>query len=480
MFMELPAGLGKLPPCRQACCISRDMHKAHTHCQRTLPCAECASRSLCQAWADFVSRHGRSRPYAHFDLRVSLSMPSMQRYVTDPARIATHSFYPFIHFEKNFSRYGKNGRKKTRHIHYASHGDGCVYQRYAFLLNYHYNIWAAKNAIDAVAVAYRNNSRLTNIDIAKYAFDTIKKFPQCFVMVGDFTEFFDRIRHDYLKSMLCKVLGDERLPPDWFAVFKNITRFSSLDWGDIVKASGLNITDPGIHKIINGKKRILTKEQFISYKNLIKKNKLPIGIPQGVSFSYVLSNVYMIDIDKQINSYAASRNGLYIRYSDDFLIILPCEDNQEAEEYKNFIFSSFAPIKDLVHLQQEKTACYMYKDTKIYRDGVASHIDYLGFLFDGQKIRLRPRSITKYYYRMRRKARTIGRNNWISPTGKHITAKNMYGVYSCGGEKCQTFIDYARRARKLLNLDDPETDAVIKRHKRKIAQAIKKSMRRPS
>ncbi|MGI6664536.1 MAG: hypothetical protein ACOX3W_03875 [Christensenellaceae bacterium] len=38
----------------------------------------------------------------------------------------------------------------------------------------------------------------------------------------------------------------------------------------------------------------------------------------------------------------------------------------------------------------------------------------------------------------------------------------------------QTFIDYAKRARRILEMQDPETNAVIKKHKQKIAEAIKK------
>ena len=47
------------------------------------------------------------------------------------------------------------------------------------------------------------------------------------------------------------------------------------------------------------------------------------------------------------------------------------------------------------------------------------------FIFDGKNIKIRPRAITKYYYQMRRKAHTIGHNNWTSPKGKNISAKNF-------------------------------------------------------
>lgn len=62
--------------------------------------------------------------------------------------------------------------------------------------------------------------------------------------------------------MMCEVLGVERLPQDYFSVFKNITRFSSWGWKDIVKAAGENIEERGVRKKINSKDTVLTKEQF--------------------------------------------------------------------------------------------------------------------------------------------------------------------------------------------------------------------------
>ncbi|WP_071433674.1 hypothetical protein [Angelakisella massiliensis] len=94
-----------------------------------------------------------------------------------------------------------------------------------------------------------------------------------------------------------------------------------------------------------------------------------------------------------------------------------------------------------------------------------------------QKFIIRPRAITKYYYRMRRKAHTIGRSNWTSSKGRHISAKELYSIYSRNDEK-QTFIDYAKKAKGILKLNDQEADALIKNHKRKIAMAIKEGQKK--
>lgn len=451
--------------------------KEYNQCQQPISCHNCSSNQMCQAWVDFVKHHNDTKPYAHFDLRVSLSMPSIRKYVMDRTKIVTHSFYPFIHFEKKNSRYGKKGPKKPRELYYCSHLDRCVYQRYAFLLNYQYNIWACENNIDDVAIAYRDKLGKNNIDFAKDGFDAIRSFPQCFILVGDFTNFFDNLEHQYLKKMMCEVLGVERLPQDYFSVFKNITRFSSWDWKDIVKAAGENIAERGVRKKINSKETVLTKEQFQKNKKDIKKNISGVGVPQGAPISAVLSNIYMIKFDKDIKRYVTSKGGIYMRYSDDFIIVLPYERDAEIADFTSYIFSYVESMKGLIDLQKEKTSCYTYKDEVIYEGDQPSSINYLGFLFDGKSIRIRPRAITKYYYRMRRKAHTIGRSNWTSSKGRRISAKELYSIYSRNDEK-QTFIDYARKAKGILKLNDQEANALIKHHKRKIAMAIKEGQKK--
>lgn len=451
--------------------------KEYNQCQQPISCHNCSSNQICQAWVNFVKHHNDTKPYAHFDLRVSLSMPSIRKYVMDRTKIVTHSFYPFIHFEKKNSRYGKKGPKKPRELYYCSHLDRCVYQRYAFLLNCQYNIWACENNIDDVAIAYRDSLGKNNIDFAKDAFDAIRSFPQCFILVGDFTNFFDNLEHQYLKKMMCEVLGVERLPQDYFSVFKNITRFSSWDWKDIVKAAGENIAERGVRKKINSKETVLTKEQFQKNKKDIKKNISGVGVPQGSPISAVLSNIYMIKFDKDIKRYVTSKGGIYMRYSDDFIIVLPYERDAEIADFTSYIFSYVESMKGLIDLQKEKTSCYTYKDEVIYEGDQPSSINYLGFLFDGKNIRIRPRAITKYYYRMRRKANTIGRSNWTSSKGRRISAKELYSIYSRNDEK-QTFIDYARKAKGILKLNDQEANALIKHHKRKIAMAIKEGQKK--
>lgn len=451
--------------------------KEYNNCLKQAECGDCQSNLFCRAWVEFVLLHSHDKFYTHFDKRVSLAMPSIRKYVMESQKIAMHSFYPFIHFTKTISRFGKK-KPKVRELYYCAHLDRCVYQRYAFLLNQKYNERIKGTVIDDVAIAYRDNLGKNNIDFAKAAFDAINGKGNCIVIVGDFTDFFDRIDHKYLKTMLCNLLEVEKLSEDYFAVFKNITRFASWDWKMLVEQGGYSLTERGIRTKLNKQDTILSKDQFQLHKASINKNNSSRGIPQGSPISAVLSNIYMLEFDKEISDYTLQHNGVYMRYSDDFIVVLPYVSEQEVREHENVIVSQVSKI-DGLDLQKEKTAVYICDNGSIteFYSKECSSIDYLGFVFDGTNIKLRPKAITKYYYRMRRKARNIGRNDWKSPKGNHISAKNLYRIYAGSGEQ-QTFIDYAKRAKQILKINDKEADALIKHHKRKIAHAINRSKKK--
>ena len=109
----------------------------------------------------------------------------------------------------------------------------------------------------------------------------------------------------------------------------------------------------------------------------------------------------------------------------------------------------------MVTLQQDKTKFYIYNNKCIYKypQNQLTHLKYLGFIFDVTNIKINPKAITKYYYRMQRKARNIVRCNWTSSKGHHISALNLYRVYASNNNKSnskhtQTFIDYAKKAKK--------------------------------
>ena len=128
--------------------------------------------------------------YAHFDLRTDITKVS--EYISNPEKVARHSFYPFIHYVMRMDKYNKKTgvKPKTREICYAAHMDRCIYQYYSAILNENYNKYLIEQNIESVPVAYRTNLKKSNIHIAHEAFQFIRENKNCLVLIGDFTGFF--------------------------------------------------------------------------------------------------------------------------------------------------------------------------------------------------------------------------------------------------------------------------------------------------
>ena len=145
--------------------------------------------------------------YAHFDVRTNIE--KQRNYISDPCKVAAHGFYPFIHYQKQMNKFSREKGivPKTREICYAAHIDRCIYQYYSFLINQMYNERADHDGIAKVAVAYRTNfNGKNNIHFSKWAFDKIKQLGKAYIMIGDFTDFFDNLDHSYLKQQCCSLL----------------------------------------------------------------------------------------------------------------------------------------------------------------------------------------------------------------------------------------------------------------------------------
>lgn len=480
--------------------------------------------------------------YAHFDAKFGLN--SSWEYINNPDKIAKHSFFPFIHHDHISYKYSKRDyergnpqktgvKEKVRPICYSSHIDRCIYKYYGFLLNEKYNEYVDRLSFCSSVVAYRTNLHKNNIHFAKQAIDFIKN-DDCNIIVGDFKGFFDNLDHKYLKKNLCNVLGVQTLTKDWYAVFKNITKYSKWDLISLLKINSL-ISDTDLYNIqiarakaktgktgkarkcmaklnkkirfLNQRELVLTPEQFKKYKKTyIQKNKPSEddinkqirGIPQGSAISAVLSNVYMIEFDSIIYQYINSLNGLYLRYSDDFIIIVPNSSGELLEDVRKFIFNLVDNTPG-IELQNDKTQLYSSKDgiiNNISNEGnhFKSSIDYLGFVFDGKEVTVRPKTISKYYYRMYRKLNLIVKCGGRARKNKIISCSELYRIYTQKGRngeydksllpqkiikkdennpfKSGNFFSYIDRSDRIFNVDETDVkepiDRDIKRHMLKI------------
>ena len=298
--------------------------------------------------------------YTHFDRRRSLEK------VINPDKVARHAFYPFIHYIKKDRkiRNGKSLKPKERDIYYASHKDSWIYRYYAFLLNEKYNERAVLDQIDDNSVAYRNNHPgKNNVDYSLRALEFIKEQRKCMIMIGDFTHFFDNLEHSYLKKRICDLLEVERLPEDFYAVYKSITGFSYVDMDDLLRYNHLEENSAG-RKQLNKKKYVMTESELRKFKDKIKKHTNNKGIPQGSPISAVLANVYMVEVDKQIRDYIQKRNGIYMRYSDDFIAVIPDADEEEISMCYEYV-RELLNYAGKIELQKEKTKIFRYEDNCI-------------------------------------------------------------------------------------------------------------------
>lgn len=427
----------------------------------------------------------RTKNYKHFDNK--LSFKNAVDRVTNPCWVKRHEFYPFIHFSIKIHKYNNEMKgkgkpePKERKIFYASHIDSYIYKYYGDLLNDVYNKVAVKRGIDSVATAYRKkNDGKSNIHFAKEVIDYIKSNNQAFIYVADFKSFFDELDHQYLKNQLQTVLEKETLPDDYYAVFKSITKYSWIDKTKIDELLKKKYKNRDKRKKLS---RLLDEKDFRRFRKANKQNveynKNNYGIPQGAGLSSVCSNIYLLDFDEELNNYVESCGGLYRRYCDDLIIVIPFDGDAtryDISQHLNVIEKVKEKTPRLI-IQKEKTKKFIYNQDRIYDDNFdPSILDYLGFAFDGHNVKLREKSLFKFYCRAYKKVRLC---NWKSAkSGVKKYRKSLYIKYThLGNGKAGygNFLTYADRAQKVFDKDSKTNNFMtyqVKNHWKKIQKRL--------
>lgn len=301
----------------------------------------------------------RKKKYPHFDLPKSFE--EALAIVTDPTRVQRHNFLPFIGYvdvkrrfrsEKSPDRsIPKKLRKKIisrkeRPLKYCAHTDGYIHAFYAHSLQPLYEAHVCGAALSGSVLGYRSGIG-TNIHMAHDAFCEIAARQTCCAIALDIKGFFDSIDHQILKDNLCTVLGEARLPSDWYAVYKSMTKFSWINIDDILQL--LSIEKDRIPRPICD---IKTFRNSVRPSRAIKTNAHKFGIPQGSPLSAVFSNVYMLNFDKIVMQFTNEHGASYRRYSDDILIIC---DNQETDRLISFVSEEITKLGTSISLSDDKT-----------------------------------------------------------------------------------------------------------------------------
>lgn len=395
----------------------------------------------------------RSRNYLHFDPPAGVE--KAQKLVTAPARVASHSFYPLISYQITTEKLKRNSETKRlvkhlkpRDIAYAAHLDSCIYSYYAWQLGMLYEDELKARKIDDHVLAFRSLGK-SNIDFAAQAFESIRTRGDCSAVALDIKGFFDNLDHAQLKSSWALILNDVKLPSDHYAVFKSLTRFSTVERGKLFEALGISQHNPKF-----GRHRICSAKDFrekIRNAGLIYQNAKSKGIPQGTPISALLSNIYMIEFDELMCQRMSKIDGDYFRYCDDMLFIVPTEKRDEIAGEVN------ERIKKLkIHINTDKTE----RRTFTMESGVQradKPLQYLGFTFDGQRVLLRSASLARYSERMKRgvkmaKATMKKRNDARVSRGatpKDLFKRKLYQRYSHLGKR--NFLRYGYRASAILD-----------------------------
>jgi RNA-directed DNA polymerase len=400
----------------------------------------------------------RSKGYLHFDYPISDTRDAFQkveRYITSPENVAQHSFYPFIDYKISSRKVTRNKdgklvpKSKERPIAFASHVDSQIYAYYSKLLGEHYEAEINNRGIGDSVLAFRSLG-MSNIDFAKQAFDRIRAFGECGVVAFDISGFFDNLDHETLKRIWCELLSVERLPKDHYNVFKSITKFSLVSKDEVYEQFDISKNNPR-----DGRKRICTAKEFrdqVRKNGLISGNPKKIkGIPQGSAISALLSNVYMLDFDERITEIVSEINGVYFRYCDDMLFIIPPEFTTDIVQQVNYEISELK-----LDINPDKTEIREFRATKAGGTVSDKPLQYLGFTFDGQQILIRSAALARYSERMRRgvrlaKATKRKRDKTASKpdVSKPLFRRKLYEKYSHQGRR--NFIRYGLRAAETMN-----------------------------
>ena len=181
-----------------------------------------------------------------------------------------------------------------------------------------------------------------------------------YIFIGDFSKFFDKLQHRYLKEKIRDVIGTNSLDAADYAIYKNITKFAYVEADDIESVKGEFRRD-----MRNLEKYFETDEFHNFKKEHLYKNIKDYQIPQGSSISAVYANVYMVDFDKRINDFITSRKRIYRRYCDDIIVVVPMTRdeiiNGKNKEIADFIYKTRDDVPNL-ELNEDKVEHFFYKD----------------------------------------------------------------------------------------------------------------------
>ena len=438
-----------------------------------------------------ASRKYLKKGYTHFDLRFwfpegkeaikKILKNKLRVYHGKHKRDEWWAFSPFLKiliktprykYQENYNQYDLE--TKIRPICFASHLDSLIYSFYAYVLTKKYENYIANHGFSECPIAYRSNlDGKSNIQFSKEVFNEIRTRKTCSAIALDIKGYFDNIDHLILKEKWTKVIG-EALPEDQYKIFKSLTRYSYIAKSSILKKYNVDLKKleslpttlldlvPGVQDYEKFQ-RLRDDRLIVTNAKPNKKTERHCGIPQGSGMSSVLSNIYLIDFDKELNEKSKMEGFYYRRYCDDILIVCDSERAEELQKYTIDKIRSeyFLEIQDRkVELTDfkanSKGVIRAFNKKKQLKLGVLitdassekffyKPLQYLGFEFDGQNIFIRSSSLSRYFRKMKgRIIKTVVMAYSKRGKGDRIWMRQIFDRYTHLGKN--NFLTYAYKA----------------------------------
>lgn len=459
--------------------------------------------------------------YPHFDKY--LPEEKILNIVADPALVARNAFYPFIVYEKITERFRVKGKppKKPRPIRYAARRDAYIYSYYRHLLSNLYEQKLAALGIAEHPIAYRRipvaagqKSGKCNIHFAKEVCEEITSRKSCYAVALDISSYFESLDHSKLYALWCELLGVNTLPTDHQAVFKNITSYAWVNLEKCYERLGYM----GEVEVNGRKKKGFTRNpkdipmQLCSgkdfkakicggdkaYSKLVERNKASFGIPQGSPISDLLANMYLLHFDKKVSDIAKEYGCYYRRYSDDILLLCPA-DVAVYEKVVGQIKGLIKEAGEKLVIKDEKTNVTLFRKdgdkiiaATVCPKGKQKPFEYLGFAFDGNAVKLKDNTLSKYYrkitFGVRREAvNLVARYNGKTPE-QILGLADIGALYQKYGRieefddssdyRKWNFWTYAKRSAEIMNPLENVILQQLRNHRKKIATLLEEEIRK--
>jgi hypothetical protein len=245
------------------------------------------------------------------------------------------------------------------------------------------------------------------------------------------------------------LLDTKKLPDDHYNIYKSITRYAEVDKYKLYELLSLSPKKKpkGLYRLCSAK----DFREKVRSSGLIHVNSVSKGIPQGSPISALLSNIYMIEFDRYAKELISMVGGRYYRYCDDIFCIVPIDN---LNEIKSTLSSKIEEYH--LELHPDKT------DQRVFKRDISGALlaekplQYLGFLFDGQRTLLRNAALSRYSERMKSTIHLYGKaklNKDLVRLGKGLSPsdfhrKKIYSKYGYMGRR--NFLKYGYRAANIM------------------------------